>query len=130
MLVNGENKQLELTGEASSCAEHCETKCEAYNTPWGESDGCFEKALSDLLDTLGETEMAVLKLRFGFSGDGQATCSEISDRLALDPQEVRRVLGKVIRKLRHPSRRKMILSMKSDSLSYRALIDAVFGEEI
>jgi DNA-directed RNA polymerase sigma subunit (sigma70/sigma32) len=133
MVVNGENKQLDLAWEDFSSEEYCKTGCEFNNTCNADRETCLKKAFADLLDTLGEKEQAVLKLRFGFCGDKPYTCDEIANLLALEPIEVRYVCGKAIRKLRHPSRRKVILNRKSDFLSaqvdsYKRLIAEVFDQ--
>ena len=133
MAVNGENKRFDLTSEDFSGADHRKATCEFNNTCNGERETGLEKAFADLLDTLSEKEQAVLKLQFGFCGNKPLTCAEIANRLAMESEEVRRICGKAIRKLRHPSRRKVILNRKSDYLSarvdsYKNLITEVFGE--
>lgn len=133
MVVNGENKQLDLAWEDFSSEEYCKTGCEFNNTCNADRETCLKKAFADLLDTLSEKEQAVLKLQFGFCGNKPLTCAEIANRLAMESEEVRRICGKAIRKLRHPSRRKVILNRKSDYLSarvvsYKNLITEVFGE--
>jgi DNA-directed RNA polymerase specialized sigma subunit len=133
MVVNGENKQFDLVGENFSSADYCTVTCEFNNTCNGERETCLKKAFANLLDTLSEKEQAVLKLRFGFCGNKPLTCAEIANHLAIKAEEVRRVCGIAIRKLRHPSRRKVILNRKSDYLSakadsYKNLIAEVFGE--
>jgi DNA-directed RNA polymerase sigma subunit (sigma70/sigma32) len=133
MLVNGENKQLGLASRDFLSADYCKAACEFNNACNGERKTCLKQAFVDLLDTLSEKEQAVLKLRFGFCGNKPLTCAEIANHLAIEAEEVRRVCGIAIRKLRHPSRRKVILNRKSDYLSakadsYKNLIAEVFGE--
>ena len=105
MVVNGENKQLDLAWEDFSSEEYCKTGCEFNNTCNADRETCLKKAFADLLDTLGEKEQAVLKLRFGFFFFFPYTCDEIANLLALEPIEVRYVCGKAIRKLRDTLKR-------------------------
>ena len=134
MVVNGENKQLDLAWEDFSSVDYCKATCEFNNTCNGKRETCLKRAFADLLDTLSEKEQAVLKLLFGLCGNKPLTCAEIANHLAMEPEEVRRVCGKAIRKLRHPSRRKVILNRKSDFLSaqvdsYKRLIAEVFDQD-
>ena len=113
---------------------YCRTESEHCNTSAGNGEVSLEKAFAAILGTLGERESAVLKLRFGFGGDKPLSSEEIGKRLGLEPEEVRRITGKAIRKLRHPARRSAILKRKSEYLSlssdfYKDLFTEVFGEE-
>ena len=117
MVVNEKNKQFNLAWEDFSGADHCQTKCEFYNTCRGDRERCPKKVFKELLSTLTETEEATLKLSFGFCDNKQLPLQEVADYLNLTPEQVRRVTAKALRKLRHPARSHVLLKNKSDYFS-------------
>jgi DNA-directed RNA polymerase specialized sigma subunit len=89
-----------------------------------------ELVLARLLDREGK----VIRLRFGFDGQ-PLTLQETSEKLSRDAgganiplEQVRRIEGKALRKLRHPVRSRLLRDIKTrgDAPEYR-LVRAVFG---
>jgi DNA-directed RNA polymerase specialized sigma subunit len=89
-----------------------------------------ESVLAKLLDREGK----VLRLRFGFDGQ-PLTLQETREKLSRDAsganitlEQVRRIEGKALRKLRHPVRSRLLKDIKTrgDAPEYR-LVRAVFG---
>ena len=71
-----------------------------------------------MLETLTETEGRVLSLRTGIHGTGPFTLAEVADRLGIIPEQAKQIEAKALRKLRHPSRSKLLKSgVKSDSFT-------------
>jgi len=54
-----------------------------------------------ILDTLGEREREVLKLRFGFADGSPRTLEEVGQKFSLTRERVRQIEAKALRKLRH-----------------------------
>jgi len=89
-----------------------------------------ELVLARLLDREGK----VIRLRFGFDGQ-PLTLQETREKLSRDAgganiplEQVRRIEGKALRKLRHPVRSRLLKDIKTrgDAPEYR-LVRAVFG---
>ena len=89
-----------------------------------------ESVLAKLLDREGK----VLRLRFGFDGQ-PLTLQETREKLSRDAgganialEQVRRIEGKALRKLRHPVRSRLLKDIRTrgDAPEYR-LVRAVFG---
>lgn len=67
------------------------------------------KQLDLVLQTLSQTEEAVIRLRFGIGGDGkQRTLLEIGDMLGISKQHVSQLITTGLDKLKHPSRKNML----------------------
>ena len=58
------------------------------------------------LQLLGETERAVITLRFGFGGKDALTVESTGECLGLTPERVREIEAKAVEKLRKVSQRK------------------------
>ena len=89
-----------------------------------------ESVLAKLLDREGK----VLRLRFGFDGQ-PLTLQETREKLSRDAgganialEQVRRIEGKALRKLRHPVRSRLLKDIRTrgNAPEYR-LVRAVFG---
>ena len=64
--------------------------------------------LSDVMKTLSTRECKVLRLRFGLE-DGRAhTLEEVGREFNVTRERVRQIEAKALRKLRHPSRSKLL----------------------
>ena len=66
------------------------------------------------LDTLDDREKEVIKLYFGLSGEPEMTLEEIGLQFHLTRERVRQIKEKALRKLRHPTRGRKLISF-SDS---------------
>ena len=65
-------------------------------------------ALEMVLHTLSENEEAVMRLRCGLYGGKPLTLAEVAERLDLTRERIRQIEAKAWRKLRHPSRSKLL----------------------
>jgi RNA polymerase primary sigma factor len=61
-----------------------------------------------VLGTLSPRERRVVELRFGLDGDKLYTLSEIGAELGVTRERIRQIETKALRKLRHPSRSKLL----------------------
>ena len=72
----------------------------------------LRKKIDDVLDSLhSNREKYVLEQRYDLkneTAEGKRTLGEIADKLRIDRERVRQIEAKGLRKLRHPSRRKMV----------------------
>jgi RNA polymerase primary sigma factor len=64
--------------------------------------------ISKLLDTLTEREQKVLTLRFGLKDGRSRTLEEVGREFNVTRERIRQIEAKALRKLRHPSRAKML----------------------
>jgi RNA polymerase primary sigma factor len=62
----------------------------------------------DVLQTLTEREKQVLKLRFGVGGVKEHTLEEVGQQFAVTRERIRQIEAKALRKLRHPSRSRLL----------------------
>ena len=61
-----------------------------------------------VLESLGEREAEVVRLRFGIDGGQPMTLEDIGARFGITRERVRQIEQKAMRKLRHPSRRNQL----------------------
>jgi RNA polymerase primary sigma factor len=61
-----------------------------------------------VLESLGEREAEVVRLRFGIDGEQPMTLEDIGARFGITRERVRQIEQKAMRKLRHPSRRNQL----------------------
>ena len=64
--------------------------------------------LLEVLDTLTEREQKVLKLRFGLEDNRPRTLEEVGRQMDVTRERIRQIEAKAIRKLKHPSRIKIL----------------------
>lgn len=64
--------------------------------------------IDNLLDTLIEREKNILILRFGLHGETERTLEEIGEIYCLTRERIRQIESKALRKLRHPSRSRIL----------------------
>jgi RNA polymerase primary sigma factor len=76
------------------------------------ADAVFEQSLTDqtsrVLETLSEREARVLRMRFGIGEPGNRTLEEVGQDFEVTRERIRQIEAKALRKLRHPSRSKML----------------------
>ena len=64
--------------------------------------------LFEVLETLTEREQKVLKLRFGLEDNRPRTLEEVDGQMDVTRERIRQIEAKAIRKLKHPSRIKLL----------------------
>ncbi|MFT4146711.1 MAG: sigma-70 family RNA polymerase sigma factor, partial [Mobilitalea sp.] len=78
----------------------------------GPEDAASYSILKDqitrLLDTLTDREQRVLILRFGLKDGRSRTLEEVGKEFNVTRERIRQIEAKALRKLRHPSRAKML----------------------
>lgn len=68
----------------------------------------LQDQIAKLLDTLTEREQRVLVLRFGLQDGHSRTLEEVGKEFNVTRERIRQIEAKALRKLRHPSRAKML----------------------
>ena len=68
----------------------------------------LQDQISKLLDTLTEREQRVLILRFGLKDGRSRTLEEVGREFNVTRERIRQIEAKALRKLRHPSRARML----------------------
>jgi len=66
------------------------------------------EALDNALDTLNERERRVIQLRFGLIDNKAKTLEEVGKEFGVTRERIRQIECKALRKLRHPSRSKIL----------------------
>jgi len=68
----------------------------------------IKKIIDELLNTLSEREREIIYLRFGFKDGTPKTLEEIGKIFGITRERVRQIEAKIIRKFKHPSKRKYL----------------------
>jgi len=68
----------------------------------------MRESIHDALGSLSEREQLVLRLRFGLDGGHGRTLEEVGQQFNVTRERIRQIEAKALRKLRHPSRSKML----------------------
>ena len=68
----------------------------------------LHEQLMDVLSTLTEREQKVLRLRFGLDDGRPRTLEEVGRQFNVTRERIRQIEAKALRKLRHPSRSKIL----------------------
>ena len=68
----------------------------------------LKEQLNEVLDTLTPREAQVLRLRFGLLDGKTRTLEEVGKEFKITRERIRQIEAKAIRKLRHPSRSKLL----------------------
>lgn len=68
----------------------------------------LKEQLEDVLDTLTDREENVLRLRFGLDDGRTRTLEEVGKVFGVTRERIRQIEAKALRKLRHPSRSKLL----------------------
>ncbi|MDR0292296.1 MAG: sigma-70 family RNA polymerase sigma factor [Elusimicrobium sp.] len=72
------------------------------------SDFLRKQEVAEVLNTLSEREAKIIRLRFGIDSGYPRTLEEVGKMFNVTRERVRQIEAKAIRKLRHPSRTKML----------------------
>jgi RNA polymerase primary sigma factor len=72
------------------------------------TDFLRKQEVAEVLSTLSEREAKIIKLRFGIESGYPRTLEEVGKMFDVTRERVRQIEAKAIRKLRHPSRTKML----------------------
>lgn len=72
------------------------------------TDFLRKQEVEDVLATLSEREAKIIRLRFGIDSGYPRTLEEVGKMFNVTRERVRQIEAKAIRKLRHPSRTKML----------------------
>lgn len=72
------------------------------------ADYLRKQEVADVLKTLSEREAKIISLRFGIDSGYPRTLEEVGKMFNVTRERVRQIEAKAIRKLRHPSRTKML----------------------
>ncbi|ACC97872.1 RNA polymerase, sigma 70 subunit, RpoD family [Elusimicrobium minutum Pei191] len=93
--------------EDSNLEDFIEDKAGANPTVTA-SDFLRKQEVSEVLNTLSEREAKIIRLRFGIDSGYPRTLEEVGKMFNVTRERVRQIEAKAIRKLRHPSRTKML----------------------
>jgi RNA polymerase primary sigma factor len=67
------------------------------------------KTIDNVLSTLSQREAQIIRMRFGLDDNKLHTLDEIGKHYGISRERIRQVEAKAMTKLRHPSRRKMLM---------------------
>lgn len=70
-----------------------------------------KETIISVLNTLSEKEKEILLLRFGIQNDDPLTLEEVGERYGVTKERIRQIENLALKKLRHPSRSKLIRQM-------------------
>ena len=69
---------------------------------------CMKQDIDDILRTLTPREEKVLRMRFGIGEKSDHTLEEVGQDFFVTRERIRQIEAKALRKLRHPSRAKLL----------------------
>jgi RNA polymerase primary sigma factor len=72
------------------------------------SQQMLRENIEEVLQALTDREARVLKMRFGLEGKKMMTLEEVGQQFGVTRERIRQIEAKALRKLKHPSRRKML----------------------
>lgn len=72
------------------------------------SQQMLRENVEEVLQALSDREAKVLKMRFGLNGNKMMTLEEVGQKFGVTRERIRQIEAKALRKLKHPSRRKML----------------------
>lgn len=73
--------------------------------------------IQDILDSLTPREAKVLRLRFGIGVIKDHTLEEVAKMFDVTRERIRQIEAKALRKMRHPSRSRLLQDLLSENLS-------------
>lgn len=82
-----------------------ETQTSPYDAT---SKRLLKENIEEVLSALTDREARVLKMRFGLNGSRPMTLEEVGQRFGVTRERIRQIEAKALRKLKHPSKRKML----------------------
>ncbi|KKT98213.1 MAG: RNA polymerase sigma factor [Microgenomates group bacterium GW2011_GWB1_45_17] len=68
----------------------------------------LKENIEEVLSALTDREAKVLKMRFGLNGARPMTLEEVGQKFGVTRERIRQIEAKALRKLKHPSKRKML----------------------
>lgn len=72
------------------------------------SQKLLKENIDEVLSALSDREAKVLEMRFGLRGQKPMTLEEVGREFGVTRERIRQIEAKALRKLKHPSRRKML----------------------
>lgn len=72
------------------------------------SQRLLRENIDEVLDALSDREAKVLEMRFGLKNQKPMTLEEVGKEFGVTRERIRQIEAKALRKLKHPSRRKML----------------------
>ncbi|MBI5151343.1 MAG: RNA polymerase sigma factor RpoD [Candidatus Pacebacteria bacterium] len=82
-----------------------ETQTSPYDAT---SKRLLKENIEEVLSSLSDRESKVLKMRFGLNGARPMTLEEVGKKFGVTRERIRQIEAKALRKLKHPSKRKML----------------------
>lgn len=82
-----------------------ETQTSPYDAT---SKRLLKENIEEVLASLSDREAKVLKMRFGLNGARPMTLEEVGKKFGVTRERIRQIEAKALRKLKHPSKRKML----------------------
>jgi RNA polymerase primary sigma factor len=78
----------------------------------------LKEQTESVLKTLTPREEQVIKMRFGLGDGSEHTLEEVGQRFSVTRERIRQIEAKALRKLRHPSRSRMLKAFLEGSISH------------
>ena len=75
----------------------------------------LKEQAAHVLHTLSPREEKVVKMRFGLEDGSEHTLEEVGRSFAVTRERIRQIEAKALRKLRHPSRARLVRAFYQDS---------------
>jgi RNA polymerase primary sigma factor len=70
----------------------------------------LQRQIRKVMDTLTEKEAMIIKRRFGIGDGSSRTLEEVGSEFKVTRERIRQIEGKVLKKMRHPARSKLLKS--------------------
>ena len=114
---------------------YCIPKCRYYSTCHGNIHTCVVRIFHQVLATLLPREEEVVRLRYGLDTEKGYPYTQIANKYKITTDHVKQIEAKSLRKLRHPSRARIIRQTAptlsaNDTSPYAKLYKAIFGAKI
>ncbi|HAU98668.1 MAG: RNA polymerase sigma factor [Microgenomates group bacterium GW2011_GWF2_45_18] len=82
---------------------------ESQTSPYdATSKRLLKENIEEVLSTLSDREARVLRMRFGLNNAQPMTLEEVGQKFGVTRERIRQIEAKALRKLKHPSKRKML----------------------